>query len=83
MTKILVTVPSAESRQLKRVLVGLGIKEMIVSEVKGSERKAASPTSDPELVLGSVRPKMRFEIVAPDFRVEPIVQALLRLEKSA
>ena len=82
MTKILVTVPSGESTQLKRVLLGLGIREMLVSEVPDPRRGTASGAFDLERPLVSKRPKVRIEIVAPDIRVEPIVQALLRRKKS-
>jgi nitrogen regulatory protein PII len=83
MTKILVTVPSGESLQLKRVLVGLGIKQMILSEVPGDSGRETAPRAfDHGSALGSVRPKVRIEIVAPDVRVEPIVQALLRRKKT-
>ncbi|HVZ32898.1 MAG TPA: hypothetical protein VG963_10750 [Polyangiaceae bacterium] len=81
MTRIHVTIPSQDSIPLRGMLVELGARQLVVSEVDARKRSSAA-----DVVPGdssrTVRGRVKIEIVVPDSSVDAIVRALMARPKA-
>ena len=79
MKKIEAIVKPFKTEAVKEALAEVGVEGMTLSEVKGFGRQKGHS----EIYRGSeytvdFLPKIKFEIVVPDDRAQPVVEAILR-----
>src|SRR6202521_101604 len=79
MKKIEASIKPFKTEAVKDALAAVGIEGMTLSEVKGFGRQKGHS----EIYRGSeytvdFLPKVKFEIVVPDDRAQPVVEAILR-----
>ena len=79
MKKIEAIVKPFKTEAVKEALAEVGVEGMTLSEVKGFGRQKGHS----EIYRGSeytvdFLPKVKFEIVVPDDRAQPVVEAILR-----
>ncbi len=83
MKKIEAIVKPFKTEAVKEALAEVGVEGMTLSEVKGFGRQKGHS----EIYRGSeytvdFLPKVKFEIVVPDDRAQPVVEAILRSAKT-
>jgi nitrogen regulatory protein PII len=83
MKKIEAVIKPFKLEEVKEALSGLGVEGMTVSEVKGFGRQKGHT----EIYRGSeytvdFLPKLKIEVVLPDARVEPAVEAIIKAAKT-
>jgi nitrogen regulatory protein P-II 1 len=79
MTKIEAIVRPNRFDAIKEALSDLGVEGMTVGEVRGHGRqKGHTETYRGREYEVSLIPKLRVEIVVPDERVEPIIEAIIK-----
>ena len=83
MKKIEAIVKPFKTEAVKEALAEIGVEGMTLSEVKGFGRQKGHS----EIYRGSeytvdFLPKVKFEIVVPDDRAQPVVEAILRSAKT-
>jgi nitrogen regulatory protein P-II 1 len=81
--KIEAIVKPFKTEAVKEALAEVGVEGMTLSEVKGFGRQKGHS----EIYRGSeytvdFLPKVKFEIVVPDDRAQPVVEAILRSAKT-
>lgn len=79
MTKIEAIVRPNRFDAIKEALSGMGVEGMTVGEVRGHGRQKGHTETyrGREYEVGLI-PKLRVEIVVPDERVEPILEAIVK-----
>jgi nitrogen regulatory protein P-II 1 len=83
MKKIEAIVQPFKMEEVKDALTEIGINGMTVSEVKGFGRQKGHPDvyRGSEYTIG-FRPKVKFEIVVPDDRVQKAVQVIVEAART-
>ena len=83
MKKIEAIVKPFKMDEVKDALVAVGIEGMTVSEVKGFGRqKGRNEMSQGPEYAANFLPKVKFEIVLPDVRVERTIEAIVRAART-